>query len=240
MFPQKIRIAMNNQSYLYGIIGLLAGLIIGYIGTNYINQSYGPAPAAGINSAASNNLPSDHPPTGGPAADQGAGPQSDVTSVIDRARNEPSNFEAQMEAGKMFAQIKRFEGALEFFERAYKVKPGDGKLLIALGDSNFDLGRYEEAERWYQLALKQNPKDPIVRMDLGLTYYFRTPRDLDSAITAFREALKVDPRHEKSLQNLTRALIDKGDKAGARESLKQLEQVNPVNQAIPQFRAEVQ
>ena len=38
---------MNKPNYLYGIIGLLTGLIVGYIGTNYINQTNHPAATAG-------------------------------------------------------------------------------------------------------------------------------------------------------------------------------------------------
>ncbi len=230
---------MNKERYLYGIIGLLAGLIIGYIGTNYLNQTYGPPTGQNDSAASSNALPSDHPPTGNTPSNSGGGPQSDVTDVIERARQEPSNFEAQMKAADMFAQIKRHEGALEFYERAYKTKPNDFRLLAALGNTHFDLKRYEEAERWYRLALKQRPNDATVRMDLGLTFYLRSPRDLDQAIAAYREALKADPRHEKTLQNLTQALIDKGDKAAARETLKQLEQVNPGNQIIAQFRSQL-
>ncbi len=229
---------MNKQNYLYGIIGLLAGLIIGYIGTNYINQTYGPAVPEGDTAAASNNLPSDHPPTGNNSS--GGGPQGVVMDVIEQARKEPSNFEVQMRAAGMFKQINRHEGALEFYERAYKARPNDFKLLVTLGDTNFDLQRYEEAEKWYQLALKQNPNDATVRMDLGLSFYLRSPRDLDKAIAAYRNALKVDRRHEKTLQNLTQALLDRGDKTSARESLKQLEQVNPNNQAIAQFRSQLQ
>ncbi len=230
---------MNKQSYLYGIIGLLAGLIIGYIGTNYINQTYGPPLTADNTAAPSNNLPPDHPPAGGAQGGAGSSPQTDVTAAIEQARNDPSNVEAQMKAADLFKQINRHEGALEFYERAYKAKPNDFKLLVALGDTNFDLRRYEEAEKWYQLALKQNPNDAIVRMDLGLSFYLRTPRDLDRAIAAYRDALKVDPRHEKTLQNLTQALIDKGDKASAGETLRRLEGVNPANPSISQFRSQL-
>jgi tetratricopeptide (TPR) repeat protein len=243
--------AMNKPSYLYGIIGLLAGLIIGYIGTNYINQTNRPAPTAGGPAAASNTLPPDHPPTGSGATgatgatgdSSGAssgGPQPEVTSVIERARKEPANFEAQMQAADMFKQINRFEGAIEFYERAAKTRPKDFKLLVALGDANFELKRYEEAERWYQSALKQNPNDATARNDLGLSFYLRSPRDLDRAISAFQDALKIDPRYEKSLQNLTQALIDKGEKAAAGETLKRLEAVNPNNSAIAPLRSQLQ
>jgi tetratricopeptide (TPR) repeat protein len=244
---------MNKPNYLYGIIGLLAGLIIGYIGTNYINQTYRPAATGGGPTEASNALPPDHPPTGASGAtgasgdSSGAtggasngGPQAEVMDTIGRARKEPSNFEAQMQAADMFKQIKRFDGALEFYERAFKARPKDFKLLVALGDTNFELRRYEEAERWYQSALKQNPNDATVRNDLGLSFYLRSPRDLDEAIAAYRDALKIDPRYEKSLQNLTQALIEKGEKAAAGETLKRLGEVNPNNTAIAQLRSQLQ
>ena len=63
---------MNKPSYLYGIIGLIAGLSIGYIGTNYINQTYRPAATAGGPAAESNALPPDHPPTGATGDSSGA------------------------------------------------------------------------------------------------------------------------------------------------------------------------
>lgn len=195
---------MNKQSYLYGIIGLLTGLIIGYIGTNYINQTYSPPLTASDTSPSSNNLPPDHPPAGGAQGSASGGPQTDVTAAIEQARNEPSNIEAQMKAADLFKQINRHEGALEFYERAYKAKPNDFKLLVALGETNSDLRRYDEAGKWYRLALKQNPRD------------------------------------EKTLQNLTQVLIGKGDKASAHETLKQLEQVNPGNPSIAQFRSQLQ
>lgn len=252
---------MIKPNYLYGVIGLLAGLIAGYIGTNYINQTFRPpAPTA----ARSGDLPADHPPTntaGGadtapaPAANSGStsatgatagsagsndGAQSDVMAVINKARNEPDNYDAQMQAADLEKQINRYEDAIGFYEKAAKARPKEGKVMVALGDANFELKHYEDAERWYQSALKQNPNDATVRNDLGLSFYMRSPRDLDGAIAAFRAALKIDPRYEKTLQNLTQALIDKGDKTGAAETLKRLEQVNPNNKAIASLRSQAQ
>ena len=91
-----------------------------------------------------------------------------------------------------------------------------------------------------QSALKQNPNDATARNDLGLSFYLRSPRDLDRGAAAYRGALKIDPRHEKSLQNYTQALIDKGAKAAAGGSLKSLEEINPDNQAIAPLRSQVQ
>jgi tetratricopeptide (TPR) repeat protein len=231
---------MKRRNYLYGIIGLLIGLIVGYIGTDYINRN-APSPQSAI---ASNNqaaLPANHPPTGDSeaGAGSGSGPQSDVMAAIEQARDNPTDFAAQLKAADLFKQIGRSEGALEFYERAAKVKPADFNLLATLGNTYFDLKRYEEAEKWYQSAVKLNPKNAAVWMDLGSSYYLRQPRDLDKAIAAYRAALKADPRHEMSLQNLTRALIDKGEKTAARESLKELETLYPTNTSVAQFRSEL-
>ena len=67
---------MNKPNYLYGIIGLLAGLIVGYIGANYINNTNRPVASGGDRAATSTTLPPDHPPTGdssGAAASDSSG-----------------------------------------------------------------------------------------------------------------------------------------------------------------------
>ncbi len=229
---------MNKENSLYGVIGLLIGVIIGYAGTNYINGSVSvPQESASQQNTSANSaaLPSNHPPASGNSGESGA--QGDVMAVIQQARQDASNFDAQMKAADMFIQINRKDEALKFYETAVKIKPNDYDLLVRLGDTTFDLQHYEDAAKWYEQALKLKPNDATVRMDLGLTYYLRSPRDLDRAIEIYRAALKSDPRHEKTLQNLTQALIDKGDTSAATATLKQLEQINPGNPAIAQFRS---
>jgi tetratricopeptide (TPR) repeat protein len=235
---------MNKKKLLYGGLGLVLGLAIGFWGTDSLNRN-----TAGAADAASNallndgELPPDHPPAGAAAGATGqpgaGGPQNDVMAVIEQARAEPGNFDAQFKAGTLFAQINRFDQALEFYQRAYQIKQNDVGVLVALGNMNFDLKRYAEAERWYQDALKFNPGDVNVRTDLGLSYFLREPKELDKAIAEYRASLGYDPRHEQTLQNLITALLAKGDKAAARPHLQQLEQVNPNNQALAQLRAQL-
>jgi hypothetical protein len=69
---------MNKPNYLYGIIGLLVGLIVGYIGANYINNTNRPAAPGGDRAVTSTTLPPDHPPTG----DSSAAAASDSSGVM--------------------------------------------------------------------------------------------------------------------------------------------------------------
>jgi tetratricopeptide (TPR) repeat protein len=55
----------------------------------------------------------------------------------------------------------------------------------------------------------------------------------------YRQALKTDPRHERTLQNLTLALIDKGDTAAARETVSRLQKINPNHPSLPDLKAKL-
>lgn len=231
---------MTKENLLFAIIGVLLGFIIGFFFANTINQRYAQqAPLAAPMTASGTNVSVDQHATD--ANLSGApNPMGDVLAAIQKARNEPENFEAQMEAAELYAQIKRYDQAIEFVQRARKVRPDDYKALVRLGDFNFDKRSYEEAEKWYGEALKRNPDDVNVRTDLGLTFFFRTPPDIDRAIAEFRRSLERDPRHEPTLQNLVVALLRKGDPEGAQKVLAQLEQVNPQNPALQRLKPELE
>ncbi|HYG11206.1 MAG TPA: tetratricopeptide repeat protein, partial [Pyrinomonadaceae bacterium] len=73
--------------------------------------------------------------------------------------------------------------------------------------------------------------------DLGNTYFQRQPPDFRRAIEEYRKTLKIDPRHEKALQNIAAAALQLGDKAVAREAIEQLASVNPNNQYLEGLRS---
>ncbi len=237
---------MDKKKLLYGVAGLLIGMAVGYWATDSLNRNFAGAAQTARGAANNAELPPDHPPMGASSetqrsadADAATGPQADVAAVIEQARKAPSDFDAQMKAGSLFTQIKRYDQALEFYEKARQIKPKEPAALVALGNTNFDLQRYAVAERWYKEALKLKPEDVDARTDLGLSYFMREPKELDKAIAEYRTSLGYNPRHEQSLQNLITALLAKGDKAAVRPYLEQLEQVNPNNQALAQFRTQL-
>jgi tetratricopeptide (TPR) repeat protein len=218
---------MKQQNILYGIIGLLLGLILGFFGANYINRN------SAIPVQAQNNDPSiqqtapqiPQPKTGGGAA------VPEVQAAIEKAKNEPDNFDAQKQAGLMYYNIGRMDEALKFFTVANRINPEDFDTNVKIGNINFDAGKFVEAEKFYTAALKQKPSDVDVRTDMGLTFFFRQPRDIDRAIAEYRKSLEYKPDHELTLQNLCAALKEKGDTAALAEAIKKLEAVNPQNAA---------
>lgn len=225
---------MTKDKIILAIICLFIGGIIGFVLANNLNRNAPPAVASNpVDTGLPDpKLPPDHPAVGtnGGQTDGGALPQ--IAEAIEKARQNPTDFEAQMTAADLYYQIRRFEDAAKFYEQAGRLKPNEAEPIIKLGNSYFDAEKFELAEQWYQAALQQNPKDLNVRTDYALTFYLRSPRDLDRAIKEYLITLGMDPNHELTLQNLVVAYREKEDLENASKTLEVLKKVNPENPAV--------
>ncbi len=225
---------MTKENILFVIIGILGGFMVGFFYANTVNQSAMAPTQPGVQQNA--GMPSGHPAV--PGANGGAIPE--VQAAIDNARKNPTDFEAQMKAAELYYQIQRFDGAVEFLEKANELKPDDREVIVNLGNSYFDAGRYEDAEKTYSKALTKKPDDVNLRTDLGLTFLFRDPPNYDRATQEFKRVLEADANHVQALQNLTVAYTKTSEKASAAATLVRLEQVDPANTAIPKLREEIE
>lgn len=230
---------MNKQTLAFTVVGIIIGFIGGFVMSNTINRN------AVLNQTSAANTPAANAPFAGtqnqpaPNAPPGGGMMPDIAEKLSKAQAEPNNFDAQTSAGDMYAQINRFEKAVEFYERADKARPGDFKTIIKLASGNFELGKFAEAEKWYEKALKLKPEDPDIRSDLGLTFYLREPKDLERAVKEYETVLAKNPDHELTLQNYAAALREKGDRATLQNVIARLEKVNPKNPVISKYQQEL-
>ena len=234
---------MSKDNILFSIIGLLLGFIVGFMFANNANQQAAkPRPTQPASQA---NLPPDHPQLPSNAVadqpdSQAGASMPAVSAAIQKARNEPDNFEAQKQAGEMFYQIQRWEEAIDYWLRANKLKPDDYQTIVNIGNAYFESGKYELAEQWYTSALLKNQKDVNVRTDLGTTFMARTPPDFDRAVKEYRRSLELNPNHEQTLHNMVIAYTKKGQAKEAQEMIERLEKVNPNNVDLPRMRAQLQ
>lgn len=234
---------MSRDSFLFGIIGLLAGLIIGFMIANSINQNAvktAVATPTGSSMPSNSNIPPGHPDIGGgTSGGTSGGMQPEVAAAIEKAKNSPDDYDAQVDAAMMYYRIRRFDEAIEHLTRANKLKPGEYETIVNLGNAYFDSDKFVDAEKYYSQALARKPTDANVRTDLGLTYVFREPPDFDRAIAEFQRALAEQPKHIQALQNITVAYIKKREVEKAKLSLAKLEETDPENQAITQLKADI-
>jgi tetratricopeptide (TPR) repeat protein len=205
---------MNKENILFGIIGLLAGAIIGFMATNYVNR----------NAMNTNNSPAKPSMMGQQTqpSDGGQAAMPAVKEALDKADKEPDNFEAQIGAAQMFARINNFEKAIPYFEKANKLKPDDFDTLVSLGNANFDFKKWDDAQKWYEKALAVKADDVSVRTDLGITFVERDNPDYDRAIKEFETALKTKADNQPTIFNLAIAYFKKGDTQKAQDFRKKI------------------
>lgn len=227
---------MTKENFLFGIIGLLAGFMVGFFFANSVNQSAMVSTPQATQQTAGAGLPSGHPSVPGAP---GGGSVPEVSAAIENARQNPNDFEAQMKAAELFYQIQRFDGAIEFLKRANELQPDNVAVLVNLANAYFDAEKYDEAEKLYMRALQKKPDDLNVRTDMALTLLFRETPNYDRAIQELKSVLEKDPKHVLALQNLTVAYTKKADKANASATLARLEQADPSNTAIARLREEI-
>lgn len=90
--------------------------------------------------------------------------------------------------------------AVRQMEAAAQANPQDKEIRIKLGNSLYDMGRFNAAILWYEEAVKLDPENVNVLTDLGTCYLYTNQPP--KAIEMYQRSLKIDPQHPQTLQNL--------------------------------------
>ena len=153
---------MNRDTFLFAVIGILLGFIVGFMLHGVMSERDAERAAASTTQR-QQQLPPDHPPIG---TDSSPGdPQQSMEQVqqtIGRARSNPKDFEAQIMAANLEYQIGQYDEAIKFLLTANQIKPDDYNTVANLGMVNMDAGHMDAAEKWYRAALAKKPDDVVV------------------------------------------------------------------------------
>ena len=181
---------MSRENLLFAIIGILFGFIVGFMFASTMSQKTATQQTAASNPA----MPADHPPISGQSSPDPQAMRAQVAASIEKARNEPKNFEAQVAAAELYYQIQRYDQAIEFLLKANEIKPTDYRTVVILGLVNLDAGHFDTAEKWYRAAMKMKSDDVMVLA--GLSEATLQKGDAKAAEDAIAQLEKVDPNSE--------------------------------------------
>ena len=118
--------------------------------------------------------------------------------------------------GAELLRADKVDEARAELERANQLKPSDGRIMNLLGLTFFRLGRYPEAQAIYAELVKRSPKEPSLRLNLGLVHLKRG--DVDDAIRELTRARELDPSQLRTMGYLGLAFARKGRYALARDA----------------------
>jgi tetratricopeptide (TPR) repeat protein len=191
---------MTRDNLLFAIIGLLLGFIVGFVFASSMSQR------AANPVATTQNLPADHPPIQSGGAQDPQPVFAQVQESMKKARSEPNNFDAQVDAAKLEYQIQRYDQAVEFLLKANQLKPDNYDVIVMLGAANLEGGHYDMADKWYKIALAKKPGDEGVLASLA--YMQLQKGDAKAAEKAIGELDRVNannvdlPQFKQRLESL--------------------------------------
>src|ERR1700751_4330637 len=135
-----------------------------------------------------------------------AGQRSQAVAVLEQATIAHPGDKALLAAyGRALADNGNFQQAFDVLSRAHSPKDPDWRILSAQGAVLDQLGRGEEARRYYDSALKIVPGEPSVLSNLGLSYMLS--RELSKAEQVLRQA-DADPKADARVgENLALVVV---------------------------------
>lgn len=247
-----------SKNVIVCAVGTLLGFVLGFFITNAVTKPGAPsasAPSAPASSGGqagplrpeqmSGDLPPGHPSVGGDAdgtsPSEGAGGAASAASTsaeaqaaMDRADRAPRDFQAQLEAARVFYSLHDLNKTALYGGRALALKSNDFEALTLVGNAKYDAGDFAAAAVSYERALAVRPNSPDVRTDLGNTYFNR--KDYDRAIEEYRKSVAIDPNHLNSWKNIAAAAAQKGDKSLLQEAVAHLSQIAPQSEETEAYR----
>jgi len=129
------------------------------------------------------------------------GQRTQAVAVLEQATlAHPSNKALLSGYGRALADNGNFQQAFDVLSRAHSPDNPDWRILSVQGTALDQLGRHDEARRYYASALKISPDEPSVLSNLGLSYVLS--RDLPRAEETLRRAYASTKADARVRQNL--------------------------------------
>src|SRR3979411_2326298 len=130
-----------------------------------------------------------------------AGQRAQAVAVLEQGTiAHPGNQPLRARYGRALADNGNFQQAFDVLTRAHSPDNPDWRILSVQGTALDQLGRHDEARRYYATALKGAPAEPSVLSNLGLSYVLA--KDLPKAEETLRRAYASTRADARVRQNL--------------------------------------
>jgi len=131
---------------------------------------------------------------------------SEIQTLKEVVKKDPKNLPAWVELGNLYFDTDQPKEAIDAYSHYLAVKPDNPDVRTDRGIMYRKLGQFDKALEEFRKAAKSDPKHVNSRYNIGLVL-LHDKQDMQGAIQAWQEYLKVDPNSERGKR--IRAQIEK-------------------------------
>ena len=179
------------------ILYVVIALVVGFVGGATVGILW---TTKGTEKTATIQKPQMAPP-GAPASAPPARDSIEATSQIQTlkeiVKKDPKNLPAWVELGNLYFDTDQPKEAIEAYSQYLAVKPDNPDVRTDMGIMYRKLGQFDRALEEFRKAARSDPKHVNSRYNIGLVL-LHDKQDMQGAIKAWEEYLKVDPNSERA------------------------------------------
>jgi tetratricopeptide (TPR) repeat protein len=192
---------MTKDNLIFGLAGMVVGVIIGVV----LMNSSAPRQAGAIapvqqqavtsSSPASTSPEQGQLPEGHPRVDEAALKQR-LAEQKEVLKKDPNNQDATISIANVNFDLKNYQEAIQWYEKALQRDSSNINLITDLGTSHMWMGNYDKAIELYNKSLSMDPKHLQSLMNMGIVRM--STGDRAGAAEMWEKVLTYYPNHPEA------------------------------------------
>ncbi|ANM29250.1 hypothetical protein ABI59_06085 [Acidobacteria bacterium Mor1] len=223
---------MKQDQAIYLVVGIAFGTLLGFM----LFTAWSDRPLNENQSAFAGQTPPPTGPAGPPAADAAGGGAFPMQQMLQELKQKldanPDDDAALSQLASLYARANMWPEADRYFDRVVELRPD---LKPQLANFYHDAERWDRAIEFYTQAIAAAPRDPNLKVDMGICY--KRLGEFDRALELFGEASEIQDDHWQALFNtVIVAGFDLGRYEQAEAAMARLEQMRPGETDVQRLR----
>ena len=190
---------MTKDNLIFGLGGMVFGVIIGVLIANSSGQkqivSTPPMQQEMTSVNPGGAQQQEQLPEGHPAVDETALKQR-LAEQQEILKKDPENQEATIHLANLNFDLKNYQEAIQWYEKALKRDSSNINLITDLGTSHMWMGNYDKAIELYNKSLSMDPKHLQTLMNMGIVRM--SMGDRAGAADMWEKVLTYYPNHPEA------------------------------------------
>ena len=179
---------MKRESFVFAVSGTFFGLMIGWI----LGSQRAGAPVAPPPQAAAQTQGADGQEAPPPKIDD-----QRVAELQQAANADPANGTARTDLGNLYADAKRYDLAIPWYEAAFKLRPKDVDLSTDLAVAYYSTNQVDRALSQLDASLAVDPRHLKALLNQGVIRAFGK-RDAKGAFESWQKVTTLAPASDEA------------------------------------------